>query len=315
MTLLESVRALRQASADDQDRLLLAAYSENRMELFTAIQLAADPFCDFGLTRVPEILEDDGALGSFSFADFHRLCVDLRSHACHGEAAKQAIRQAAEICHAETWNEVYRLILLHTPLADTAGFNRLIKRLGHSMRSYMIPRFAGQQAQAATKPINGRRLIDAKITGTRLFAIVEKGVHIRAADAIIREVPSVEHALQPLAAATPWPIVLDGVLTDQGIYFVFDLIPLAGFREGACDLVQSVRRGMLETLQRNGAFDAKIVRVLPQVEIDFPVAANDSLYAEFTDHLRDAGYTSIVIKNPDAPYRGKRNSAWVIQTF
>lgn len=315
MTLLERVRALRQAKADDQERLLLDAYSENQMDLFTAIRLAADPFCDMGLTRVPEILEDDGAVGSFSFADFERLCDGLRTRACRGEAAKRAIRQAAEVCHAETWNEVYRLILLHTPLTDTTGFNRLMKRLGDSMLSYMIPRFAGQMAQTASKPISGRHLVDAKVQGTRAFAIVDKGVHIRTSDATIMEVPSVEHALQPLAAAAPWPFVLDGVLTDQEIYLVFDLIPLVGFRGGNCDLGQSVRRTMLETLQRNGAFNAKCVRVLPQVEIDFPIAADDLRYREFTGHLRDAGYTSIVIKKPNAPYRGKRNAAWLMQTF
>ena len=129
----------------------------------------------------------------------------------------------------------------------------------------------------------------------------------------IFETPALEQALQALALRIPAPIVLDGVLTDNG-YIVFDLIPLADFRLGVSSKTQRVRRQMLEMLQRSGAFnETRLVRVLPQIEVNYETDEGRTSFFEFNRQALHHGYTEIVIKKPEAIYSGKRTAAWLIR--
>ena len=315
MIALDVVKRLSATDSDvAKEQIVLDAYSQKCFEFFEATALAADPFVTFGVKKVAEILEDDGATGSFSFADFKILCAALQNRTLTGDAARLAIRDAAERCHEQTWNLLYRRVLLKHPVIDVKFLNHLIDRLGSDAARFRIPVFRCQTATRTTKaPPSGLRLIDIRLRGTRLFAALSRTVTFYTANGETMEDTALAHALQPLAARVPAPIVCDGVLTADG-YMLFDLIPLADFQVGTSSKTQRVRRQMLETLQRSGAFgENRLVRVLSQIVIDYDTDEGKKLFFEFNKQAMQYGYTEIVIKKPDALYSGKRTAAWLIR--
>jgi hypothetical protein len=313
---LDVIKRLSEAESDaSREKIILEAYSQNCLEFFEATALAADPFATFGIKKVAEIIEDDGEVGTFSFTDFRNLCGALQARTLAGESARLAIRNAAERCHAETWNQLYRRVLLKDPAISPTVINTLLDRLGSDTEKFRIPIFRCQMATRTRKaPPAGLRLIDHRLRGTRLFAVLNRTVTLYEASGVVIDIPALEHALQPLALRVPAPIVLDGVQTETGAYVVFDLIPLADFRSGTSSKTQRARRTLLETLLRSGAFsETRLVRVLSQIEIDCHTAEGRKSFFEFNEQALQYGYTEIVIKKPEAPYFGKRTTAWLIR--
>jgi hypothetical protein len=312
---LDVVKRLSAVESDvAKEHIILDAYSHNCFEFFEATVLAADPFVTFGVKKVAEILEDDGAVGSVSFTDFKNLCTGLQTRTLTGEAARRAICDAAERCHVNTWNLLYRRVLLKLPAIDVNILNQVISRLGADAERFRIPVFRCQlPTRTAKAPPAGPRLIDARLHGTRLFAALNRSVTFYTASGETFNTTALDQALQALAMRVPAPIMLDGVLTDTG-YVLFDLIPLADFRFGASSKTQRVRRQMLEMLQRSGAFnETRLVRVLPQIEIDYETDEGRKSFFEFNKQALLHGYTEVVIKKPEAIYSGKRTAAWLIR--
>lgn len=300
-----------------KERIILDAYATNCFEFFEARRIADDPFIHFGLDRVAEILEDDGDIGTFSFVDFRALCDRLSSGRLSEEATREAIHKAAERCHAPTWNLIYRRVLLKDfKAAPMSIVDPVLKRLGVSAARYRTPVFQCQTAVAGlSKMPTGARLVDVKLTGMRVLTLLDGTVSVRTGDGkLIDDNRKLAHDLRALAVRLPTSMVLDGVLTGMGDYYVFDLIPLGDFHDRLCAKPQSERRVTLERLQASGGFsDARQVKVLPQIEIDFATDEGRLAVAEFSERALDDGYTALVIKKPDAHYVGKRSSAWAVK--
>ena len=302
------------ASPAEQETILLGAYAANCFEFFEAVKLAADPFIVFGVTKVAEILDGDDADGTFAFADFRRLCELLSSGALTDEAARLAIRRAAEFCHVPTWNLLYRRVLLKNLAVDTAVVGRVFAQLKSVPKRFLIPRFHCQMATATKKLPSGIRLLDVQLTGTRLLAVLGSRVSLFTADGVLYPCADLEQVLRPLASHLPAPLVLDGVQVGTGDYVLFDLIPFNEFRDRLCRKKQRERRFALESLQRTGAFgETRRVRVLPQVEIDFRTADGQTAFGDFNRRAIEHGYSAIVLKNPEANYVCKRTTAWMIR--
>lgn len=295
-----------------KERIIIDAYANNCFEFFEAVRLAADPFITFGVKKVAKIMEDDGAVGTFTFADFRALCDRLYARTLTGEAARIALHEAAERCNVPTWNLLYRRVLLKDLSIDQEIFDHVLTRLGADALRYRIPVFRCQMATSSAKPQSGQRLLDVKLDGTRVLAVLGASVGLYTMDGAIMPCPELEQALHSLASHTPAPIVLDGVKIQTGEYVLFDLIPLADFRDRCCVKPQRDRRTMLELLQRSGVFaETRLVRVLPQVEVDFQTSEGQSAFIEFGRQAIEHGHSAIVIKKPDAPYVGKRTTAWI----
>jgi DNA ligase-1 len=299
-----------------REQIILDAYTVNCTEFFEAVRLAADPFISFGVKKVAEIIEDDGACGTLTFADFRRLCDQLRTQTLKGDAARILIRDAAQRCHARTWNGLYRRILLKDlRVVETSLINRVLKRLGPIATKLSVPIFRCQTATTSlSKPLSGQYLVDIKLSGMRLFAVLDKIVQFHDAHGVAelgQTYPILMQALQPLAAKLPSPIVLDGVFTKTGDYVVFDMIPYSDFRARASAKTQLQRRVMLELLQTAGVFSGTRVRVLPQIKINFATDEGKQAFAEFGQQAIEQGHHALMVKRLDAPYQGKQNRAWM----
>jgi hypothetical protein len=316
---IDVIQRVHLASARPQkEKIIFEAFTAQCTDFFEAVRMGADPFRVYGVKRVGQILtDDDGLAGSYSFSDFRRLCDRLHTRVLVGEAARASIHQAAERCHVATWNDLYRPILLKNlgplvPLVET-----VLKRLGEAAEPFRIPIFAPQVAtimRTTTSP-SGIRLIDYKIPGTRLIAVLDKFARFHTQTGAPYEgALDFEAALSALAAWLPGPLVVDGVLNSDGHYIIFDAIPFADFRTRLCTKTHRERRAILVALQQSGAFtETRSIRVLPQIEIDFDQPSADDVLAEFTAQALRDGYTALVLKKPESGYVGKKSSSWQVR--
>ena len=112
-------------------------------------------------------------------------------------------------------------------------------------------------------------------------------------------------------------------------YALFDVIPLDEFLTGKSHrpetyditgkpatftvATQRYRREVLESLQTDGFLSELDNRlyVVPQIEVDLDTAEGQKEFVEFNKQVLDDGFEGVMIKDPDAPYEGKRSTAWL----
>ncbi len=113
---MSAVDVLRRLSATtsrtEKEAIIEEAFRSVEREFFIGAQLAYDVLVTFGVQKVPEILEDDGAPGTFTCSNFLALAEKLRRRQLTGHAARDALMDAADRSHTDTWNVFYRNVLL-----------------------------------------------------------------------------------------------------------------------------------------------------------------------------------------------------------
>lgn len=98
---------------DEQARIISDAWNQDCEEFFIGLDLAINPNIDFGVSRVPEIQdEDDGEPGDLTFTRFYNLAMQLASGNLGDLTAKSLIEEAALSSNITEWNLWYRRILL-----------------------------------------------------------------------------------------------------------------------------------------------------------------------------------------------------------
>lgn len=335
-------------SRRDKEQIIREAFLDGSPEFFTGVLLALSPLVTFNVAKVAEIVEDDGDPGDFTFEDFFALAKQLHLRQLTGHAARDAIHAAANRCHVATWNSFYRRILLKDLKAgvDAKTINKVLGELQATRPEagdQMIPIFQCQLAhdgENAThqKKIRGRKLIDVKLDGVRVLAVMDAingGVTLFSRNGLVIEnFSELYEGLRKLLPRLQGSFVLDGELVSpegfqhlmtlirrkdhhadmaQVRYAMFDIIPLADFHRGRCDIPQHERHRLLEVLHECGLWAETEGRayVIPQIAVDLDTEEGQNAFAEFNRQAIVAGFEGIMIKDPDAPYEGKRTTAWL----
>lgn len=326
----------------DKEQIIFRAFMDGEVEFFLGVRLALDPLVTFGLTKVAEIIEDDGEPGDFCFADFMTLAHDLWRRKLSDPRA--AINDAAQRCHVATWNLFYRRILLKEMSIglQAKSINKVLNKLVTAYpeaKDYLIPIFGCQLPHADSVPsrlkLHGRKRIDTKLEGVRAISILDteaQTVNFFTQSGKILQVPEFEQALANLLAQLPGSLVLDGKLVSpHGAahvrdmlrrrapdvahlkYAIFDILPLADFRVGFCATPQDQRHALLAAMQEGGLWRMTNGRVyvVPQIEVDLDTYDGQTTLAEFGQQAVSVGYSAIMLKDPDAPYTAKRSTAWL----
>lgn len=98
-----------------QEKIIKDAWESDSEDFFIGLELSVNPNINFNVTSAPEIQDpDDGDPGTLTFRDFHVVANRLSEGELSGEAAKQAINEAALKANITEWNLWYRRILLKT---------------------------------------------------------------------------------------------------------------------------------------------------------------------------------------------------------
>jgi len=326
-------------SRKEKEQILLEAAQADSHEFFQGMRLALDPLASFGITKVAEIVEDDGEPGDYTFAEFLELTRKLRNRELTGQAARDSIHTAATRCDVATWNGFYRRLLLKNLNVgiDVPMVNKVLQAIPEAHR-YLIPLFKCQQAQAgAACHMHGHKLIEVALAGVRALAVMDRDdstVTLCSRTGRPFAFPELHNALHQLLPRLPGSLVLDGELVSpHGLrhlmtlvrrteyhadmaairYALYDIIPLGDFRRAYCAKPQHERHHLLEALQECGLWreTAGRVYVLPQIAVDLDSNEGQAQLVEFTRQAQADGQVGIMMKDPDAAYQGKRSTAWL----
>ena len=307
-------------------------------------------WCVSTCRRVPAIVEEDlnpEDLGTLTFNDFLLLSKKLSSRELTGNAAKDAIADAATKCHGPTWNYFFRRVLrkdLQCGVTDTI-INKVLKKLSKNgsdpeAEALIIPIFECQLAKPSEqhlKKLVGKKFLDIKLDGVRLLTEINKEnrtvMQFSRDGKPLENFTAITKALEPLIDLMPESMILDGevvaenfqqlmtqvnreknVNTDNAKLALFDIIPLRDFKKGLCPTTQRQRHLILSELQTSGMLTTLTegrVFVVPKVEVDFDTEEGIKAFNDFNKQAIELKYEGIMIKDPEAPYTCKRSDAWL----
>jgi DNA ligase 1 len=331
------------SGTNEKKALLKEAWAAGERDFFVGAKFAYNKLISFGVKKVPPIEVDDDEDGTLTFSDFMALCHRLRKRELTGHAARDAIIAAAERSDAK-WNKFYRRVLLRDLKVNvgTSLINAVLKEVSKTDREaldYVIPQFECQLAEDSKKhpkKMTGRKLLDIKLDGARMLSVLDvetKTVRMFTRSGIETDrFPHISESLEKMIPELPSSVVIDGeILSDtfQGLMSqfqrkdaqtedmklgLFDIVPLADFQSGHCSLTQRQRHEMLCELQTTGLlrrYCGDKVYVIPKLDVDLNTDEGTAQMREFFGEACQAGFEGIMIKDPEAPYEGRKWSAWL----
>jgi DNA ligase-1 len=344
--LIEQLEAT--AKRSEKEALLYRALTDGERLFFKAAQLACDPLVTFGVQKVAKIEDDDLEAGPvvFSSADFFRLADRLRKRELTGHGARDAINEAALGADPWLWNGLFRRVLLKDLKCgvDAKTINKVLKKariVEADADSLLVPTFELQLAEDGARPehapkIAGQKLLDVKLDGVRVVSILDKETgrvtQMMRSGKINENFGAIREALERLIPELPCSVALDGEVistsfqdlmtqvnrkgadTQSARLALFDMVPLTDFQNGYCAMRQSDRHSVLSALETSGLLKQhtdSLVYVIPKRSVDLSTQEGKDAFAQFNREAIEAGYEGIMIKDPEAPYEGRRTFSWL----
>jgi DNA ligase-1 len=330
----------------DKEQIILEAFMSGNREFFIGARLAYDARVRFYVQKVPAIADEDlnpQDPGTFTFADFIVLTDKLRKRELTGNAAKNAIAEAAGVCHGPSWNDFYRRVLRKDFQCGCteSTINKALNRMTDvEAQSLVIPVFSCQLAKNGEdhpKKVCGKKLIDIKLDGVRFLTEVNKETrtvsHYSRDGLPFENFPDITRMCENFIDIFPESMMLDGEIvgetfqelmtslnrkknvdTSSAKLALFDMIPLRDFNVGFCPTPQDQRHLILAELEVSGMlreFTQGRIFVIPKKEIDLDTEEGKAEFNEFNKLALLLKYEGIMIKTPDAPYKCNRNDGWL----
>ena len=326
----------------DKERIVRDAWQAGCTEFFEGAKLAYDALITFGIKKAPLIEGADDPLfqPTLTWAKFRAILDKLRTRELSGNMARDVLLSASDNASTAAWNGWYRRILLKDlkcGITETT-INKVLDEFGADADAYKIPVFSCQLAKNGDDHPNkmkGYKYLDVKLDGVRILTVID--VEAKTVTQYSRDgrqndrFGDITAALAKLIPQLKQSIVLDGEMisrsfqdlmkqlnrkddvdTSDARLALFDIIPLADFRLGECQLKQVDRHeiltGMLPVIQ---VACGDKVYVIPKMMVDLDSDEGQSQFREFNNDTVAAGYEGIMIKDPLSTYKTKRTDAWL----
>jgi DNA ligase-1 len=219
----------------EKEQIVKDAFAAGIFEFFEAAAMAYNKLRSFGVKQVPLIEDEDepGFVSTFTWDHFKILVAKLESRELTGNAARDALRAAADKCTVRDWNGFYRRVLIRDFKcgAGEGTINRALadlmkatkdKKIKAELLRHMVPEFSVQLAKNGDdhpKKMTGIKLLDPKLDGCRLTTIidiVDKTVtQYTRHGAINDRFTNITTALAKLIPLLKRSVVLDGEVVSQ----------------------------------------------------------------------------------------------------
>ena len=321
---------------DRRDLLERVWYAGNR-DFFLGLRAALDPLVDYGVVRAPEY-ELDGSEsaedltgGSLTWAAFAALLDKLATRTLAGDAAIDAITEAAGQAGMLEWNLWFRRILLRDLRCGVTAkmVNQSLKKIGRNAAAFRIATLDLPQPVPVDRNrggVMGKKYLEPQLVGRRVAVLVRrKAGLVRVFDEAgeVLETPVFCEALLKIDDLKV-DVLLDGWLT--GVSFrshmgtaalgeshlaLFDIVPLDAYRTGYCPTALRDRARFLSSLQgglQHGTGGA--VWVLPKLLVDTTTPDGRANLTDFREECHGAGYDAVIVKDPEAGY-GDKAANWI----
>jgi len=301
-----------------------------------------NPYVTFGIRQVPDTVGIVDAENPWD--EFNTLMYQLGQRKLTGHAARDAVQNMSERFDSIEWNTFLAPVLrrdLRAGISDKT-INKICKGT-----EYEVPIFGCQLAtNSEGRPeMQGIKRLEPKLDGVRvlLTAIPDEdgnivticfsrnGKQFDNFGHIENQVRENFVKLTHKAASSNLSMgfVMDGevigntfqelmrqarrktdVQAEDSVFNVFDIIPVAAFREGHWNAQLSKRITILEDM-RSIIDDMPNVELLPHIMVDLDTAAGKDQLERYAKDQVNAGFEGIMIKNVDAPYVCKRSTDWM----
>jgi DNA ligase-1 len=239
----------------------------------------------------------------------------------------------------EQWNGFYRRILIKDMRAGfgESTINTVAKKL--KMPQYSVPVFECMLAHDGAKhekKIAGKKILQKKLDGVRCLTVVDFEsrtvvMYTRNGKELVN-FPHITAYLETQLDNFARSYVIDGeimsnsfqelmtqvhrkdnVEASDAVLNIFDIIPLAEFKEGVSSMGQRRRLNFIKTNFSNIIEDSGCMLLVPWVEVDLETMVGKVEFQDFNKQMVEAGYEGIMIKDVDAPYECKRSASWLKQ--
>jgi DNA ligase-1 len=297
--------------------------------------LAYNPYYVYHVRKVPESAGLTGRPNPWT--RFWALCESLRTRSVTGGRAREAIEEVMADFDSDEWNGLARRVLIKD-LRCGISEKTLNKIL--SKTDWKIPVFTCQLAQDSTDQptkLKGNKRLECKLDGVRVLAVVSgASVALYSRNGkVFENFPQIAESIEEHAhlfrqyIKTP-SFVLDGEIvgesfqklmkqahrksnakTDDMVYHIFDILPLADFERGHWNAQQYKRLAVLDGARERLEESFTCLRIMPGLEVDLDTAEGHDIMRRFAQDAVTQGFEGIMIKSLDAPYECKRSSFWM----
>lgn len=300
------------------------------------------PYVTFGVKQIPDTVGITDAENPWQ--DFNELLVQLSQRRLTGHAARDAIADMSERFDSDEWNTFCAAVLrrdLRCGISSTT-INKICKKT-----DYEIPVFGCQLAtNSEGRPeMKGIKRLEPKLDGVRMLMMVipsddgsvtticfsRNGKQFDNFGHIEEQVRDnwVKMVRKAATSNLSMGFVLDGevignsfqelmrqarrktdVQAEDSVYNVFDILPLASFREGHWNAQLEKRIKILDDM-RSVIDTMDSVELLPHIMVDLDTAAGRDQLERYAQDNVKAGFEGIMIKELQAPYICKRSTDWM----
>jgi len=302
-------------------------------EFFEGVRLAMDPMITFGLKQIPEKKDADGK--GLDWESFTLAITGFTTRAVTGNTARDMVEHMMSVATKAEWNGWYRRILIKD-LRCGVSEKTVNKVVESEWPEYVVPIFSCQLAHDSANhesKVAGKKLIEVKLDGVRIITIVYPDGRVDQFSRNGKELvnfPHLKEQLAQVAAQFSEPVVLDGevmstsfqdlmkqvhrksdVNAKDAMLYLFDVLPLADFEAGKCNVKQLDRSKQLKEWYDSNVEALQNFRVLAQELVDLDTEDGKKRFRAINQSAIDGGYEGIMIKEIDAPYECKRTVSWL----
>jgi len=321
-----------------KEAIIADAMNEGLDEFFEGVRMCLDKLYTFGVKQVPIKEKTTEPPQGLSWDTFKELAGRLNRREITGNTARRAIELCMDLATEEQWNGFYRRILIKDLRCGVSEktINSVAKK--EKKTQYTVPVFecmlAHDGANHETK-ITGKKLVEPKLDGVRCLTVIDHEsktiTQYTRNGKVLENFTHITRALEPYIDNFGRSYVLDGevishsfqdlmkqvhrkdnVEADDARLMLFDIIPLAEFKQGISTLGQRRRSAFLK--EWKGIFDdTGCINIVPQKEFDLDVFTDEMEFRDYNKLMIESGYEGIMIKDPNGHWEGKRSTAWLKQ--
>ena len=316
-----------------KEAILAEAMNEGLDEFFEGVRMCLDNLYTFGVKQVPTSQADGQGL---SWDNFKQLAEALYRRELTGHAARDAILLAMGVATQAQWNDFYRRILIKDLRCGVSEktVNTVAKK--SKKTQYAVPVFecmlAHDSANHESK-VTGKKILQKKLDGVRCLTVIDYEsrtvTQYTRNGKVLENFSHITKYLEGYLDEFGRSYVLDGeimsntfqdlmkqvhrkdnVNAGDAVFNLFDMIPLAEFKQGKSTLGQKRRLNFIKNFE-NIFKDSGCIEVVPYIEVDLDTLVGDVEFKDYNKKMVDEGYEGIMIKDVDAVYECKRSASWL----
>ena len=316
-----------------KEDILAQAAEEGLTEFFDGVRMCLDKLYTFGVKQVPE-KTDAGGQG-LSWANFLQLAEALYRRELTGNEAKDAIKLGMDIATQDQWNGFYRRILIKDLRCGVSEktVNKVLKKFKDIAPVPVFECMLAQDSANHKQKMVGKKIVQPKLDGVRCLTVIDyENKTVAQYSRNGHEFHNFTHITDYLSnfieefgrsvvidaevVSTNFQALMkqarrkDDVDASDAKLMVFDIVPLVEFKQGKSSLGQRRRLNFLKNFE-NIFGDSGFIEILPWKEFDLDSLTDEIECQDYMREMVDAGYEGIMLKDPDAPYVCKRDTAWM----